>query len=310
MEEKKPNWFVRILIIILVLFLIGLIVISFIKGEPPFAISPSMITLIAFIIILVVSESFDNLSVGKIISLSRTVKKVTDEKYRLESENIELRNSLIQVATNIQSQINTTIQAQGTDLMQLLGVVKAANDEKESESEEEQIKQDEEQKTTPTRIHPYRIMRFVEKEALSKYTKQLQIPETELTREIRFTEAFKGIDPIMERTVIFDGYIKTPLKERFLEVKLHDQLSPSSWNRLYVMLSKILIYRQVKKVSADLTLLLVKLPEEYKRKTHVMYSTERFMECFQPAIANKLLKIETIEINEEEYKSIQDERIN
>jgi hypothetical protein len=297
-NSTKANWFARTGIIVLVLFLAALVSVSFLVRDPHYDITTGMIIILAMMIILVLSESFNKFSLGKLLSLSREVQKVAEEKAEIKRENAELRQSLVHVATHIQSQVNTTIQAQGADILRLLGVVKA--DKKEKEEEQERV---ETVSAPPTTFPSHRLLPHVEELALNKYVTKYSLPPTEILRDIRFTEAFECIDPISNRAVMFDGYLKTPQKEYFFEVKLHNRMSPMLWDRLYVMISKILLYRQAKTIQAELVLILAKLPEE---APHSMgYPFERFIEMFQPAIAGNLLRIETVEVTQEEYTRIE-----
>src|SRR3954467_6438954 len=98
--EKKPNWFVRVLIILLCLFICGLIYFNFF-GNSYYGIKTSaqittqLLVLIAFLTVLVLSEAFDNFSVGKLITLSRKVKEKEETNKELKQENNELRNQIL-----------------------------------------------------------------------------------------------------------------------------------------------------------------------------------------------------------------------
>lgn len=301
-HEPTPNWFVRSLIIALGLFLAAIIIVSFILVPPPFRITAGIITLLAMMIILALAESFHNFSLGKILTLSREREQAESEKAEAKRENAELRQSLIQVATHIQSQVNTTIQAQGSDLLQLLGVVKAAREEKEEEDKQEA----EDIPTRPASIPSYRLLPQVETLALAKYTAKYGLSSPDIVRDIRFTEAFECIDPISNRPITFDGYLKTPQKEYFIEVKTQRNMVGSVlWDRLYVMLSKVLLYKKTKNVQAELVLIIAKLPEESDSRP--AYPTDRFTSWYQPAIAGGILRIETIDVSSDEYRQIETE---
>jgi hypothetical protein len=88
----------------------------------------------------------------------------------------------------------------------------------------------------------YRLTPFIERDAITSYVEKYELSEESVTRQVQFTPFFRGLDPIMERGVVFDGYIKTPQSELFLEVKHKASFSPYIFDRLYVMLSKILHY--------------------------------------------------------------------
>lgn len=161
----------------------------------------------------------------------------------------------------------------------------------------------------PPRLNP-RMMRRIEYEAMNKYLKKYDIPELEIIRDVEFTPSFVGIDPIMERRIIFDGYIKTPMKEIFIEVTRAIQPMSMVFDRIYVQLAKILFYRQAKNIKVELVLILVDLPAQYLHRYSSNNALERFIQAFQPAIGNSLLRIETISFSEDEINLFSNEEID
>jgi hypothetical protein len=77
-----------------------------------------------------------------------------------------------------------------------------------------------------------------------------------------------------------------------------------SCDRLYVMLNKIHFYREAKGISADLVLIIFDIEEvddENKRPDR----SERVLDFFQPAIANKLLKVEHFKVSQKEISEFE-----
>lgn len=103
MEKKESNYFVRTLIVLLCIGIGVLIAYNFFCAEPKGLISPGLITLISFLLVLVLAESFDSFSIGKLISIDKEVKKKEKENTDLERKNSELLNQLISI-TNTQNQ--------------------------------------------------------------------------------------------------------------------------------------------------------------------------------------------------------------
>ena len=320
MEEKKAtNIYSRVVTLLYVLFLIGLVSYA-LKGSNPPSISTGIITILLIVTVLILSESFDNLSIGKILSLSKEVKKKEQEIQLTKHENSQLRSSLLQLTTTVcqhQAQSNTTINGVTPEFLQMLGVVKAKGPRDEVEIEEEILKKKakSEDISTPNgktetdsnqkevSISPYVIREFAEKKAFDKYLSEKQIPELEVLREVEIASALQGIDPIGERKVIFDGYLKTPNKEIFFDVR-SDTANMMLIDRIYVQLAKVFFYRQAKKVQAELVLIFVRLPEDESGRLNRPNNINRFMEIFQPAIANDLLRVETIEFDKNEFESL------
>lgn len=68
-------------------------------SQPPFDISSGIITVLLIMTILILSEGFDNLSIGKLLSINREVKKKEVEIANAKKENEQLRDNLIKVTT-------------------------------------------------------------------------------------------------------------------------------------------------------------------------------------------------------------------
>ena len=68
---QKKNWFVRVLVILLILFIASIIVTSYCFSSNRFIITGQIICLICILVILALAEIFDNFSIGNLITLSR-----------------------------------------------------------------------------------------------------------------------------------------------------------------------------------------------------------------------------------------------
>ena len=107
MDDSKKNWFSRILIIFLCVFISILIVISFLFSEVKYVISSGIIICFAMLIILVLSEVFDNFSIANIITLKRKLKSTTEELSDAKRENTVLRSQIINNMSVISKQNST-----------------------------------------------------------------------------------------------------------------------------------------------------------------------------------------------------------
>ncbi|MBM9518903.1 hypothetical protein JWG39_03625 [Desulforhopalus vacuolatus] len=300
----QPNWFVRALIVGLALVMITMACFAFFKGEPQFALSPSLLSLLGLIIVLCVSESFDNLSLGKLISLQRKVEEQASDKASLSEENAGLRGQLLTLVSNVQQrQVNATFNAPPDSWGNLLGVVQAKEpvEEESSDAESDEQESSPAQVRTPSGSGSDRVNRWraAETLALRAYFDRLDIPTSERIRDAEFSTNFHGIDPIMDRRIVFDAYVRGDNKEHFVEAMRANSHSFMMADRLYVMLNKIRLYKQAKSTDADLTLIFVELEDDDEDRP-VSRRANRILEFFQPAIANKLLKVETVGVSAEE----------
>lgn len=304
MEEKKTNWFVRILIILLCIFIGGLIYFNFFWSCPPAQISSGILVLVAFLAVLVLSEAFDNFSVAKLLSLSKTVKETENKNQELKKENSDLRNQIITISTSInQKQVNSTFVLTD-ELAKMLSVRQAEETEKQQKQEQEETEQETNvSKTSSTEeIQPRRFIspsRY-EEIAMPKFLVSEGLSQLPIIRDAKFTNQFQQIDPVSEFSPVFDGYIKTIDTEIFIEMRIKNRSMIMLRERLYLMLSKINYYRNIKRVNAYLFLVLIVKPEDEQNE----FLLNRLVNEFEPAISNGLLRIREIEITEEENQRI------
>lgn len=298
----KSNWFVRVLIIAFCGFLGTLVVYRFFYVEPKAEISSGLLVILAFILVLVLSELFDSFSIGKLVTISRELQLKENEAKSLKEENSELRGHIVAISTNIsQKQTSTNIVGLTPNLADMLTVRKAAPEEIEK-------KNNEEQPAVPTTAEiPARPERNLDRAkaedlAISKFVAVNNLQAFNLIREAKLSTQFSGIDPITDTTPIFDGYLNTNDSEVFVEVRPASFSGMMFRDRLYVMLAKLHHYKTIKKANVYLALLLIDLPEQTQRPAS--FYLDRFQREFGPAIASGLLRIHHTEFSPEEKESL------
>ena len=310
MESNKKNWFARILIIILSLFIAVLITISFIFSEQKFIITSGIIASVALLIVLVLSEVFDSFSVGNILNLKRKIKETTEDLDKSKKENETLRNQLIAQINLITKQNNTQNIILSDGYEKLLGVEKTSDLNRKNESEkkdEEIIEPDREFANYSDKRRTF--FRNFEKYAYDKIINELNIDKTKIFKDVQFKEAMIGIDPIMERNIRFDGYFVQDECECFLEIKSQLWQYSSSLFIIYYMLNKIYFYRTAANKKAKLILIVPIMDKELLKNmpNHFAGSESDFeaiRNMFMPAINNNLLEIRPIHIDKTIYEEI------
>jgi hypothetical protein len=255
--------------------------------EPRGEISREIIALLGMVLVLVLSESFDNFSIGKVVQISREVRKKEREVDKLEKQNESLLAQLISIA-NIQSQNQTHTNVYG-DYHTAPSVEKASPQEVKDDKSA-----DAPHAPPSTSINKKRIdWAKAGALGLKKYLSLHALHPSTVVNDAKLVTEFHGIDPISTIQPVFDGYIKNSDHETFIELKPTKYMSPQYRDRLYLMLSKIDHYRNARRVEAHLDLVLLKIPGEEESK---MYAPPgRVLESFNPAIASGLLKIYEIE---------------
>lgn len=134
--------------------------------------------------------------------------------------------------------------------------------------------------------------------ALSKFLKARNIHRSNVITEAKLSYQFDGSDPVSNVQPIFDAYIKETEHETFIEMRPERMMNPMYRDRLYVMLSKIHHYRVTKQIEAHLDIVVVKVPGEEARG--LWGNPDRIFQYFEPAIATGLLKVQEVELTEEE----------
>lgn len=315
-EEKKSNLFVRILTVMLGLLIITLIVSRFYFFEPKGEISNGIIILLGLLIILFLSEIFDNFSLGQLLSLSRTIKEKKEKITELKESNDKLLNLV--VTNNTLSQRSSMTNVTGITPEEfaktIISVIKADkttadNEETKKEKLAEIVIEEEEQedskKGSPITKRRRRVnISKVQAVSLSKFTENKDLKKFNFIEDAQILMPQKDADPISNINPIFDAYVESENFEMFIEIKLRNSPMIIFRERLYVMLSKLYYYRYTKKTNVYLNLILVELPEDseenqdrVRRYSH--YETT-FLQEFEPAIRIGLLKIEYMQLSAEE----------
>jgi hypothetical protein len=313
----KPNWFVRGCIVAFLLFLATLAAISFRYGALPFEVTSGILLVLVLMSVALLAESFNSISVGSLLRLQREVTKAESEKKEAKEEVRELRSSLLTLATTFhQSQVTNNIS--GLDVIALrkaLGVVEATPEEIEEDKQEssprvtgssvtvEVAKKDEEDSWEFRRA----LRKVIVDDLVRRFSEKYRIPLLEIRRDVKFESGIENPDPIMSRTMVYHGYVKNEQKEYFLEIGPIQLTSGGIFigidDRLYVKLAKIFFYKQIKKTEAEMVYLDAVLPESASNRPG-RRPFARVADTFQPAIANNLLRFESITITEEEFNHL------
>lgn len=303
-SNTRSNWFVRLLIIAFCAFLGALVVFRFFYVEPKAEISAGLLVIIAFILVLILSELFDNFSIGKLVTMSRAIKEKEAQTTELKKENHELRGQLISISTSVsQRQTSTNIFGLPENMVDLLTVKKAPAEEIADKKKEEEVPS-----PPPENIVIERSIDRAKAEqmAINRFVASHNLQAFNLIRDAKLSTQFSGIDPITDVTPIFDAYINANDAEVFVEARPSQYASMMFRDRLYVMLTKINHYKTIKKVNVYLALLLVNLPESTSSRPPNFY-IERLQREFEPAITSGLLRIQVIDPTADELQSLRSE---
>lgn len=285
--------FVRCMIVLFCLALAVMVGYKFFWVEPVGEITPELITVLLIILVLVLSESFDSFSIGKLFEANRKLDEKVQESAELKSENRDLRNQLINITSNVNQRQTSTNNIVLPSQFAGFNVQQADADEVTTKNEE------------PAEAVSARVQRAqqgnrqtinmseVENFAISYFIKANKLEQFSLINDAKLTSHFLGIDPIAITTPIFDGYVNTGESEIFIEVRPANANNFMYRDRLYVMLTKLMHYRQAKKTNVYLNLLVVRIHGD--ERSQLSNPTDIIKRDFEPALTSGLLRI--IELN-------------
>lgn len=281
------------------MYLTYLVAYRFFACMPLGDLGPGVIVVLSLIVVLVLSESFDKFSVGKVLALTREVDQKKVEVADYKRENLELRSQIIKIATNVsQHQSSTNIIGIPDVLARMYSVGQAPAEEVQEKQAEEQPPR----QAQPTERPVRRInSRMLEEKSITKFLELSNLQQFPVVREAKLMASMEVADPINISGPIFDGYLNTLDAEIFVEVKITGRYSLVMFrDRLYMMLSKLYHYKTIKKSNVYLALVLATLPDEEIRHNYI----SKILNDFQPAISNGLLKVIEIDFSREEASEL------
>ena len=318
-RERKTIHFPKVAMWLLFVIMATIVLVSFFVGDPKFSISAGIICVLGLMVFVIFSDSIEDFSIANIVTLKKEVKDKKEQVSKLSSENSELRTQLTSiVSASIHNQnLNNVVLGIGDSFLKYAQVEQATREEVNKSSADEHSAQEHDETSTEDmqkiRKASFLRSRFYAKadqKMLDKFAFINELPPENMQHNVRFAKYLDANDEIMEYRAIFDGYIKRPFEEIFIECS-HGIVSIHTYYRFYYMISLILQYARSNKKSAKLVLLVPNIPNEilsqYFNFGHT-YSQEKELERlrdnFQPAIQNGFLELVTIDFTEEECISI------
>lgn len=328
-EEKKTNWFSRVLVVLLVLFVGFLVVASSWPCPWKLTLTGESVILVALLAVLALSEVFDHFRLGSLLTLEREKKEKEERLREVSADNRQLREQLTTIVSNSVANNNTAIFGWPTkeQLADIFSARPAGKDEVDKKEKEERSSDEsssesaapvtgsaaETQSRSQTGYMNLRRMRSrIELLCIDRYCELIHISKLSISRATKFSDAFVDIDPIMEKNIIFDAYYRSPQGEQFIEVVTGSGVG--NMYSLYHALSKIYYYRNATRQQAKLVVLAVQMRESSdsdNTSRTISSVTERqladLQKTFTPAIRNRLLEIIPIEITNDDVSRIDEE---
>ena len=312
------NWFVRALVLAMVAFLLVMASVAFYgPGAEHARLTGGVITVLCLAAIIALSEAFDNFSLGKLLQISRSLKKKEGEAAALDQKNERLIGLMFSNFSAEQNQAQNSINVHGDYYG---SPVRSASASEAADATDEKVDQSQSTTdathtpveaagssipapatTTPQPSAASREINWgrVENLAIEKHLPLTASSNISVMRDVTLASQFNSVDPISDKMEVFDAFAKNGAQEIFIEVRNARSFGPSFRANLYIKLSKIRHYCIARRVDAHLDLLLVKSDfDNYNQK-----SQELLYRDFSPALKAGLLQIHEIPFSREEMES-------
>ena len=299
MESSKNN---KKIIIALIIFITALIIVNFIFSNTKYEITFEIIICLSLLVILALSEMFDNLSIPKVISLSKNVKEVKKENEDLKDANIKLLEQITNIKNSNSQNIFlpnsfSTISSSNID-----DINKNVDNLESGDFETKVVNKD--YKVPASERYKYRrnLEIFMLKKVLDTDN---NISSYDIQYDIKLINNKLVDDNIMKNEARFDA-LKSNLNENiFYEVKITPFMLDFSY-QLHYMLRTLELYKEFTKIPCKLVLVLPKFEGELEKILFNMNNDrftimkEKMSNIFEPAIENHLLEIVEINVSKEE----------
>lgn len=254
--------------------------------------SATIMYIFLILLVLLFANHYEEISIGKVLELKKVIEKREEEKENLQKRNDALINQITMMTTNICSQQNqSTLNLNGFNaetLKELLNVKKATKEEKDANKEQ---KEDEVKEVSEMLNHNGRERWHNLRATENKFINYLLLNKKDAQREVKMNDIVNSLDPIAtEFPLLFDGYYKVVEDDVFMEVKI--MASILQRERLYIMLNRVKLYKEIKKNNASLRLVYLNIDRKEADTERFYKEIDRIKSIFKKSIDSGLLKIE------------------
>lgn len=296
--------------------MLGMAITSFFCAEPSFSITTNIIAIFVIVAILLVFDTIESLSISNVLTLKKKVKEKETEVARLSSENIQLRNQFISMSSTFNNKMS--YQFNFGDYGKGLEVKAASKDEiKQAQENDSEVIKDNSAKSddimSTSKFRRAYFSRELKQFLINKFVVKNSIDTVNLQKEIKITGVLSKTDPLIDKDVMYDAYLRRATDEIFIQTSSLAGYSVILDYRIYFMISRIYHYSKANQIKAKLVLLVPRYSKEFLAQKdgwpHHRDSSElilRLKELYSPAIENGWLEIEEIDISKEEIDALMD----
>lgn len=309
MENKnnKNNKYNRILTGILMSFIALIIIVNFILCDRQFAITNEILVCLLLLVILCLSNSFDNLSIPKLISLSKNIEEIKEDNDKLKETNLKLIEQMINIkSTNNQIMyMPRTFNTVGSSNIEDIATKQNEETENLSNDSNTDISLTDQKNIQSERYKYRRNLDIV----LLKKALMEDKGKFEIQYDVKVTNNKYIEENIMKNETRFDALKSDGKNSVFYEVRITPMFMELQY-QLHYKLKMVEMYGKTSSTVSKLVLIIPNIDKELEKivgdKKRFEYFKERILDRFEPAIDKGLLELKEVDI----LKSEIDEYIN
>ena len=300
MEKNENNN--KYKIAILMLFIVIVICFNFFSLQK-YQITSEIIICLLLLVILSLAELFDNLSIPKLLSLSKNIKEVKKENDDLKEANIKLLEQIVSIKSSNSQTIYfpTSFSTIGSSNIDDINKTEE-NCSSNEQSETENFDNSSNQRILAAERRKYRDILEI---CLLKKVLNNETNNSNIQYEVKLINNKPIEDNLMKSEIRFDALKSDGESNVFYEVKLSPFWMDYPY-QLHYMLRMIELYQEANKCASKLVLILPRLDEDLKKILFNMPDNrftilkEKIASKFEPAIKNGLLEILQLDITKKE----------
>jgi hypothetical protein len=279
---------IHFLFISIILLIFSMVFYLFYIEEPSDVYSYRAMTLIGLLVLVIVFEYLDQLSIK---SIKYNNSKI-DEKNKIIEHQFENNKLLTKLLESYKSKIELAKTIRPIAELNLATVILS-----------EPIKIEEDNFLIHPKLKNEEQFKSLKSYILSKFVLENNYSDKHLVENVEIDIPNNTIDPIGNMNPVFDGYIESETEELFISIGFLGFISSCFYERLYVQLARLHWYQQCKQKQIMYKVIFVSFSNNQNVQKEAVIDT-KYYSSFLPSIKSGLLYFEHTSVLEQEILQV------
>ena len=275
---------IHFLFISIILLIFSMVFYLFYIEEPSDVYSYRAMTLIGLLVLVIVFEYLDQLSIK---SIKYNNSKI-DEKNKIIEHQFENNKLLTKLLESYKSKIELAKTIRPIAELNLATVILS-----------EPIKIEEDNFLIHPKLKNEEQFKSLKSYILSKFVLENNYSDKHLVENVEIDIPNNTIDPIGNMNPVFDGYIESETEELFISIGFLGFISSCFYERLYVQLARLHWYQQCKQKQIMYKVIFVSFSNNQNVQKEAVIDT-KYYSSFLPSIKSGLLYFEYTTVLDQE----------